>query len=74
VHGMRMVAAMGRHLDRNGIPANADCRGAYHLRAAKISPPVLYRIRCVFPVFLVLNFGVAEHFFNFATAVKPTLR
>ncbi len=27
MHGMRMVAAMGRHLDRNGIPANADCRG-----------------------------------------------
>ena len=62
VHGMRMAAAMGRHLDRNGIPANADCRGAYHLRSAKISPPVLYRIRCVFPVSLVLNFGVAEHF------------
>ncbi len=39
MHGMRMVAAMGRHLDRNGIPANADCRGAYHLRSAKISRP-----------------------------------
>ena len=40
VHGMRMAAAMGRHLDRNGILATPDCRGGVFAVFAKISPPV----------------------------------
>ncbi len=39
MHGMRIAAAMGQHLDRNDIPANADCRGGVFAVFAKISPP-----------------------------------
>ena len=42
VHGMRMAAAMGRHLDRNGILATPDCRGGVFAVFAKISPPVAH--------------------------------
>ena len=38
---MRMEAAAGRHLDRNGIPANADCRGGVFAVFAKIPPPTI---------------------------------
>ncbi len=40
---MGMVkAAMGRHLDRNGILATPDCRGGVFAVFAKISPPVAH--------------------------------
>ena len=32
-------------LDRNAIPANADCRGGVFSVFAKIPPPVLFTIR-----------------------------
>ncbi len=38
------VCIDGRHLGRNDIPANADCRGGVFAVFAKIPPPVLPRV------------------------------